>query len=55
MSKPWTTSELEYLRTHAGRVPTRQMQRKLLRSAESIRAQAKAQGLSLRCATWRLT
>ena len=44
MSCEWTTSELAYLREAAGRVPLREIQLHLRRSAESVRKQAQSQG-----------
>lgn len=54
MSCEWTTSELAYLREAAGRVPLREIQLHLRRSAESVRKQAQSQGLSLRVPAWRM-
>lgn len=42
MSCEWTTGELAYLREAAGRVPLREIQLHLRRSAESVRKQAQS-------------
>lgn len=53
MSCEWTTREIAYLRESAGRVPLREIQLHLRRSAESVRKQAQSQGLSLRVPAYR--
>lgn len=54
MGREWTTREIAYLRESAGRVPLREIQLHLRRSAESVRKQAQSQGLSLRVPAWRM-
>lgn len=53
MGREWTTREIAYLRESAGRVPLREIQLHLRRSAESVRWQAKRLGLSVRVPAWR--
>lgn len=54
MGREWTTREIAYLRESAGRVPLREIQLHLRRSAESVRWQARRLGLSVRVPAWRL-
>ena len=47
--KPWTTDELEQLKSMAGRLPRREICRSLRRSRKSVQRMAERLGLSLRC------
>lgn len=47
--RPWTTAEIAYLRDTAGRIPRRDICRRLRRSRSSVETMACRLGVSLRC------
>ena len=62
--RPWTTSDIRYLRENAGHVPIADLAKHLKRSQQAIRIRASMLGISIRCyrrtlvwcdqcATWR--
>lgn len=54
LQNDWTSSEVAYLRRYAGKVPRRELQYTLKRSASSIEHMARRLGLSLRVPIWHL-
>ena len=52
--RDWTTAEVRFLAESAGRVPRREICRRLKRSAKSVRRKAESMGLSLRVPAWSL-